>query len=506
MIRYKSSKQITIQEFKTPFEVKLDKENRWVKLAGMIPWDELAMIYYKNLSKNKGAPTIDARIVIGALIVKHRLRLDDRETIETIRENMYIQYFLGLTEYTYDDIFDRSLFTLLRYRIGIEQFDAMSCELINRAEKPKPGQKKEKKAENKSEENQQEKESEHQQEQEPQKNQGKLLLDATVADQMIVYPTDLGLVAKSRQESERIIDLLCLKLEVKTKPRTYRRKAHKQYLAIAKQRHKTKKQIRKALGQQLRYLQRNIKSIDALLDTVTSGSIPLEYHDLRIMWVIRHIYDQQMQMYKGHTHSIEHRIVNIYQPYVRPIVRGKDNAQVEFGAKLGVSLLNGFCRLNNLSWDAYNESKDLKNQAEKYKELKGYYPETIIADTIYGTRENRKWLKERNIRFSGRVLGRPPKESLSPYQKRKKRQEQGMRNQIEGKFGQGKNAYNLSRVRTRTARTSESWIACILFMMNLIKFSQVFLCFFKNWIKNFIRIISLDFLEQNHLQVVKCYS
>jgi transposase, IS5 family len=495
MIRYKSASQIPIEEFKTPFEVRLDKENRWVKLARIIPWNEFAAIYYKNLSKDKGAPTIDARIVIGALIVKHKLGLDDREAIETIRENMYIQYFLGLSEYTYEDVFDRSLFTTLRYRMGVEKFDAMSCELIRRTELTKieaksKGEKKREPGNGKGEETK-----------ETPENQGRLLLDATVADQMIVYPTDLGLVAKSREESERIIDLLCQAMELKSKPRTYRRKARRQFLAVNKKKHKTRQQIRKALGQQLRYLRRNINSINALLDKVDTVSIPLEYRDLKIFWVIQHIYEQQMQMYKNHTHSIEHRIVNVYQPFVRPVVRGKDNAQVEFGAKLGVSLHEGFNRLNKLSWDAYNESSDLKDQVEKYKELNGYYPEAVIADTIYGTRENRQWLKERQIRFSGKALGRPPKESLTPYQKRKQRRERGMRNQIEGKFGQGKNAYDLNRVRTRTARTSESWIAAIMFLMNLIKFSQVFWALFKNWIKKLFSNWSILLFGKTLLQI-----
>ena len=115
-------------------------------------------------------------------------------------------------------------------------------------------------------------------------------------------------------------------------------------------------------------------------------------------------------------------------------------------------------------------------QVEKYKEANGYYPEVVITDKIYGTRENRNWLKERGIRFSGKPLGRPPTVPISPNQKKKQKIENGIRNQIEGKFGQGKNAYGLSRIRARAAKTSESWIACIMFVMNLIKFSQVFLC------------------------------
>lgn len=473
MIRYKSTKQLTIEEFKTPWEIKLDKENRWAKLAEIIPWDELADIYYQSLSKNMGQPAIDARIVIGALIVKHKLGLDDREAIETIRENPYIQFFLGLSEYTYEDVFDRSLFTALRYRMGYDKFDAMTVELIKRSEVSKSKKTSGKSGKDESSKN---RTGESGKSDAGNENQGKLLLDATVADQMIIYPTDLGLVNRSREESERIIDELCANLQISQKPRTYRRNARKQYLNVAKKKHKTKREIRTAIGKQLRYLRRNLRSIDKLLDKAQDRPFPLDPRDHRIYFVIQHVYDQQMSMYKSGTHSIPDRIVNIYQPYVRPIVRGKDKAQVEFGAKLGVSLQDGFARINTLSWDAYNESSDLQMQVEKYKETNGFYPEVVITDKIYGTRENRNWLKERGIRFSGKPLGRPPTVPPTPYQKRKQKIENGIRNQIEGKFGQGKNAYGLSEIRAKAAKTSESWIACIIFVMNLIKFSQVFLC------------------------------
>ncbi len=77
--------------------------------------------------------SIDARIVIGSLIIKHKLKLDDREVVETIRENMYLQYFLGLSCYQSEPLFDRSLFTAFRYRLGADQFDEMSQALITKA-------------------------------------------------------------------------------------------------------------------------------------------------------------------------------------------------------------------------------------------------------------------------------------------------------------------------------------------------------------------------------------
>lgn len=493
MIRYNSSGQMTIEEFKTPFQVKLDKGNRWAKLGDSLPWDALASIYYRSMSSDMGAPAIDARIVIGAMIIKHKLKLDDRETIETIRENMYMQYFLGLEEYTYKDVFDRSLFTTLRYRLGADKFDAMTRQIILTSEGKHDAAKNDlddhsnsittgkldKGTEDTSLPTKQGStetgSKEIVTEQKPKRNKGILIVDATVADQMIAYPTDLGLLSRSREESERLIDELCKVLVINDKPRTYRRLARKQYLNVAKKKNKSRNEIRKAVGQQLRYLRRNLKSIDKLLDTAPGMSFPLEHRDQRIYWVIQHLYDQQAKMYNEHTHSVENRVVNIYQPYVRPIVRGKDKAQVEFGAKLGVSIQNGYARINTLSWEAYNEGSDLKKQVEAYQRLNGCYPKVVITDKIYGTRENRLWLKELDIRYSGKPLGRPSANQQTPYQKRKHRIEQGMRNQVEGKFGQGKNGYNLSKIRARAARTSESWIAAIFFVMNLVKFSKEFL-------------------------------
>jgi IS5 family transposase len=484
---------MTIEEFRTPFKVNLDKANRWIKLGESLPWDALASIYYRSMSSDMGAPAIDARVVIGAMIIKHKLKLDDRETIETIRENMYMQYFLGLEEYTYNDVFDRSLFTTLRYRLGADKFDAMTRQIILTSEGKHEAAKKDLDDHDsdinvnkldKGNKNANSSPNHEAHEAEPRKvatgekpkgNKGILIVDATVADQMIAYPTDLGLLSGSREESERLIDELCKILVINDKPRTYRRLARKQYLNVAKKKNKTKNELRKAIGQQLRYLRRNLKSIEGLLDKTPGMSFPLETRDQRIFWVIQHLYNQQAKMYKEHIHSVDNRIVNIYQPYVRPIVRGKDKAQVEFGAKLGVSIQNGYARINTLSWDAYNEGSDLKKQVEDYRRLNGYYPKVVITDKIYGNRENRQWLKDLDIRYSGKPLGRPSAKSQTPYRKRKYREEQGIRNQVEGKFGQGKNGYNLSKIRARAAKTSESWIAAIFFVLNLVRFSKEFL-------------------------------
>jgi len=505
MIQKMIKNQLKIEEFIEEFHIKLDQSNRWLVLGNLLPWEAMEQIYYTKLNSKEGAPCIKARIVRGAMIIKHKLKLSDRECIEYIRENPYAQCFLGLSNYTDQDVFDRSLFTLIRNRIGVEEFDKFNCMLIEQAEEVSKKKVKKQKEETTSRTTIETIEKKKAEESKPttqelglkikpterkaQKiettvpsvstseqlpllpNQGKLQIDATVADQMIVYPTDLGLLNRCREESERMIDSLHQLTPSTKKPRTYRQKARKQYLQIAKKKKKTKREIHKGIGQQLRFLKRNIKSIEKLLDElVTNGTTSWELtkRDQKIFWVIQHIYDQQLAMYQNNTHSIENRIVNIYQPYVRPIVRGKEKVNVEFGAKLGVGLEKGFARINTFSWDAYNESTDLSKQLEDYKQLHGYYPEAVLADTLYGTRENRALLKSLNIRFVGKALGRPPKEQLTPYQRRKQKKERNERNHIEGKFGQGKNGYNLSKIRARKQKTSESWVSCIFFVMNIV--------------------------------------
>ncbi|MCK5478712.1 MAG: hypothetical protein KAI44_07330 [Methylococcales bacterium] len=77
MIRSCSSKQLTLAEFDWPFQTDLDENNRWVKISQCIPWDELAEFYYQGLSAETGRPAKDARLVIGAVIIKHKLSLSD---------------------------------------------------------------------------------------------------------------------------------------------------------------------------------------------------------------------------------------------------------------------------------------------------------------------------------------------------------------------------------------------------------------------------------------------
>ncbi|MFA6335610.1 MAG: hypothetical protein WCX48_08670 [Bacteroidales bacterium] len=109
----------------------------------------------------------------------------------------------------------------------------------------------------------------------------------------------------------------------------------------------------------------------------------LDKHQLKYFFVMQHVLEQQESMFRDRSNSCPDRIVSIHQPHVRPIVRGKAKAKVEFGAKINVSLQGGYARIDRFDWNAYNEGCDLRMQVERYRELHGHYPELLLVDKIY---------------------------------------------------------------------------------------------------------------------------
>lgn len=154
------------------------------------------------------------------------------------------------------------------------------------------------------------------------------------------------------------------------KPRTYRQKARKVYIQAAKAKRRSRAKIRAAVGKQLRFLSRNRKHINTLVKKGSSLGL-LSRYQYKCLLVIATVYEQQLQMYEQRTHRVEGRIVSISQPHVRPIVRGKAAAAVEFGVKISVSAIEGYTFIDRLSWENFNEGTDLIGQVQTYRQRFG---------------------------------------------------------------------------------------------------------------------------------------
>lgn len=115
-------------------EGRLSEDNRWVIMAKLIPWSEFEEEYASLFSEEIGAPAKTFRMALGSLIIKEKLGTSDNETVEQIKENPYLQYFIGLSSYSNETPFDPSMLSLFRQRIGMDKVNKINQLMVRKNE------------------------------------------------------------------------------------------------------------------------------------------------------------------------------------------------------------------------------------------------------------------------------------------------------------------------------------------------------------------------------------
>ena len=484
--------QITIEDFFMPFGGKLLKTNRWVKLASIMPWEHIEQIYMASFQSERGRPAISSRIAFGSIFIKENDNLTDEGTVAAIAENPYMQYFLGLTAFQAEPLFDPSMMVHFRKRFPVEEVAKINeyiCTGVwpdqqrnvdrndaqeesqqdenpdNNQEPPAVKGQEQSSKSGKRDKNTSKKKLKREKKQK--KNRGKLIMDATVAPADIKYPTDIDLLNKSREHLETAVDILWKEVPHKGHKLPYSpKKARKSYLSLAKSKKWTEAKCRTAIGDQLRCIQQATKRLEELEVLVPDYEkrFPAWLH--RRLEVIPLVYAQQKGMYDNHTHKCEDRIVSLEQPHVRPIQRGKRPNPTEFGQKLHLSVVDGFTYLEQTCWSNFNEGCDLAAVVADYYRKFGCYPEAVLADKIYQTRANRAFCKEKGIRLTGPALGRPKAGEADRKQKRQMYKDACDRNAVEGRNGNAKRRFGLDLIAAKLDETAKTEAALILTAMN----------------------------------------
>jgi hypothetical protein len=407
-----------------------------------------------------------------------------------------MQYFLGLPSFQTQSVFDYSLLSILRKRLGKEGAKELNDIFISyaieheyikhRKERSSLSNTKQDDTANKKDHDDRSKgvdqtdRDEHPTREGMEEaltkapkapiNKGTVKIDATVVPQDITYPTDTKLLNKSREISEQIIDVLYKHNETlwDIKPRSYRQNARKGWLSFSKSRKSSNKKIRQQKKADLGYLRRNLRHIDEMIHLLLEQGICIQIDETlrKKLYVISEVYRQQKLMYDSKTKKISDRIVSIAQPWVRPIVRGKAGKAVEFGAKINISLSEKIVTIDQSDYNAFNESKYLIDQLESYKDRYGYYPAFALVDQIYLTRANRKYMKSHGIKHTGKPLGRPKSNANKP--KPSERKKNNERNHVEGKIGQAIQKYGLDKLRTKLQSTSYCALQLIALAINMM--------------------------------------
>ena len=458
MYRADDKLQSSFLDFNQPMGLHMNPNNRWIKMADLIPWDQFEK-KYRHLFKSKtGNVAKPLRMALGALIIQKKFQYSDRELVAQITENPYLQYFIGLPGYQETAPFDASTLVLFRKRITAEMIMEVNDCLLQ-----------ENKIASKEDDNDHQDPSSGSSsgntgEKAVPENKGTLIIDATCAPVHIRYPQDVSLLNEAREKLEEII-LWFHKNYGLELPRRDCKAARKDYLSFAKAKKHSKKQIRKAIRRQLSYVRRNIGYLEGFM---SEGYAP-DAKDTDLILTIFKLYEQQKYMYDNKIHKVENRIVSIHQPWIRPIVRGKVKAPVEFGAKLDLSIdSTGYARIEKISFDAYNESTCLQDAVEAYFKRNGHYPERVLADQIYRTRDNRSYCKNHGIRLSGPKLGRPNRET-AVEDKKTEYQDNTDRIEVERRFSLTKRCYGMGIIMTKLKETQLTSIALSVFAANIDK-------------------------------------
>lgn len=480
--------QLVIEDFTMPFGGKLDPKNRWVRLAAIMPWDKIEEIYLRTMSTETGRRAFPSRVAFGAIFIKEYRNFTDEECVAEIQENPYMQYFLGLHEFRQTPLFDPSMMVHFRKRFPVEDVARIN-EYVCTGKWPEEGRTVDRNddAGSQSDENNHRDDGKDGQppkgngkgkpskgkknpntsrkKQARKKNKGKLIMDATVAPSDIKYPTDIDLLNQCREHLETAINIVWAMVPHTGHKLPYSaKKARKSYLNISKAKRWTAGKLRKGIGEQLHLIEQAQQRLTQLLALAPTAKFPRYLRDR--LQVIPRVYAQQKEMYEKRTHVCKDRIVSLAQPYVRPINRGKRPNPTEFGQKLHLSVVDGFTYLEQTSWSNFNEGCDLQGVVEEYHRKFGCYPEAVLADKIYQTRDNRRYCSERGIRLSGPALGRPRKGQAGAKEARQMYRDACERNAVEGRNGNLKRRYGLNLIMSRMDETAKTEAALNILAMN----------------------------------------
>ena len=296
--------------------------------------------------------------------------------------------------------------------------------------------------------------------------------DATCYESEMRYPTDQKLLWECNEKSYSIMCTVCQRLGIH-RPRTKFLDVEKANLAYVKQRKHSKSQQRKIIRRLIKLLGKILAEVRKVCRERDDMEDVLTVKEKKIMEIITKVYRQQKNHFENDNprESIPDRIVSISKPYVRPIVRGKEVKNVEFGAKCNNILIDGISFIEKLSFNAFNEGTRLEHCIKKHKRLFKVDAKKIGGDTGYAGTANRNLCKEKGIQTSFVNRGRPAAEK---QEKDYVRQELARvrATAMEGSFGTQKEHYAMRRIKARKKRTEILYIFFGIHTANVVHLAE----------------------------------
>ena len=275
------------------------------------------------------------------------------------------------------------------------------------------------------------------------------LTDATCYESHLRFPTDIKLLWECCEWLQALLAKTCKRLKERLPRNKYHDIDHAR-LGYAKQRRHTKAATEKLRRRLLALLSKQIVQWNRICRIHTIGIVLTDEQSKRLA-ALKEVFRQQSAL--AQKKEVKHRIVSIDRPYIRPIVRGKENKRVEFGAKVNNIQIDGISFIEHHSFEAFNEGVRLRESIEYQQELTGTKVTRIGADTIYANNENRRYCTENGITTCFVRKGPKPKEEDAGVSTARRIIGTLRSTAMEGSFGNQKQRYGMGRIAARNSRS-----------------------------------------------------
>jgi hypothetical protein len=407
------------------------------KLYQTIPWDTISANL--KIPKNKRGPIklLDGRGMVALMILKHYTCLSDEKLLNRLNTDFAMQYFCGIELRNGKLIKDNAFVSCVRSYIA-KHFDLDTIQTLFishwKSEIQEPDT---------------------------------ITMDATCYESYVRYPTDVKLLNESLEFIyEKQIIPICKSLKIRRPSLAKYESLKKEVLSFSKRKKKPKKITKKLIFKLLSLLSHGIKSLESI---TKRNELAAGIKDTSRMSLIEKVVEQQKFHYNNPQEPVKERIVSLAKPYVRPIVRGKENKPVEFGVKVNKIQVGGISIIQKASFEAFNECNTLKESVAKSEQLLTKVTK-LGADQIYATNDNRKYLTDEKIITNFARKG--PKAAIDPDSETRKKLGVIRSTSLEGSFGNEKNHYGLSKIKAKTKSNELVWLYFGIITSNVVKMSE----------------------------------
>jgi transposase, IS5 family len=371
-----------------------------------------------------GAPSwLPSQGYFGLMFLKHYTKLSDEKLLERFNTDWAMQMFCGVQLADNEMIRDNAFVSNVRTYLGKNiDFEALQKSMITHWKLDIPDRK-------------------------------VALMDATCYEVYIRFPTDVKLLWEACEWLwGKQISQICKNNRLKI-PRSKFNDQKVKHLSYSKLRKKSHRKTRSRKNALLKLLEKGINAYQALLNQ--TKAVNLTEKDAATFKTIKLVLQQQKHHFENPKAKIPHRIVSLFKPYIRPIVRGKENKPVEFGIKVHKMQVGGISIIEHQSHEAFNECKRLKISTLKHKNLFGECTH-LAADAIYATNENRKYTTQKGIQtnFCRKGAGKDDK----PTKQIKAILNKERSTRLEGSFGNDKEHYLLHKIKARSPDNEQVWL------------------------------------------------